>query len=225
MELFCVSERKTTMQYGTSAATYKACNYWLIPSYFFYPFPPVILSLCLCISESLYVPVSLFVSVAFFLSPLSNYFNHCAEMEDARILCIRINTRYIRMYFWCTWFTRMPRETYRRPLGSLLCLCDVFWTLINSLVCQSIAQNNASLATADVPLTTSSFYHFSPLNSVPVFVVEVRTIRFGAWGAVIFLINKCVIPCFILPVTFNSLVAHSYCTLCCFTVCFRLEIF
>ena len=33
-------------------------------------------------------------------------------------------------------FTRMPGESYRRPLGSfLLCLCDVFRALINSLVC------------------------------------------------------------------------------------------
>ena len=30
-------------------------------------------------------------------------------------------------------FTRMPRESYRRPLRSLLlCLCDVFEALINS---------------------------------------------------------------------------------------------
>ena len=35
------------------------------------------------------------------------------------------------MYFV---FTRMPGESYRRRLGSLfLCLCGVFWTLINSL--------------------------------------------------------------------------------------------
>ena len=33
-------------------------------------------------------------------------------------------------------FTRMPGESYRRRLGSLLmCLCDVFRALINSLVC------------------------------------------------------------------------------------------
>ena len=33
-------------------------------------------------------------------------------------------------------FTRMPGESYRRRLRSLLlCLCDVFRTLINSLVC------------------------------------------------------------------------------------------
>ena len=32
-------------------------------------------------------------------------------------------------------FTRMPGEIYRRRLGSLLmCLCDVFRALINSLV-------------------------------------------------------------------------------------------
>ena len=32
-------------------------------------------------------------------------------------------------------FTRMPGESYRRRLGSLLlCLCDVFRALINSLV-------------------------------------------------------------------------------------------
>ena len=33
-------------------------------------------------------------------------------------------------------FTRMPGESYRRRLGSLLlCFCDVFRALINSLVC------------------------------------------------------------------------------------------
>ena len=33
-------------------------------------------------------------------------------------------------------FTRMPGESYRRRLKSLLlCLCDVFRALINSLVC------------------------------------------------------------------------------------------
>ena len=33
-------------------------------------------------------------------------------------------------------FTRMPGESYRRRLGSLLlCLCDVFRVLIGSLVC------------------------------------------------------------------------------------------
>ena len=33
-------------------------------------------------------------------------------------------------------FTRMPGESYRRRLRSLLlCLCYVFWALVNSLVC------------------------------------------------------------------------------------------
>ena len=33
-------------------------------------------------------------------------------------------------------FTRVPGESYRRRLRSLLlCLCDVFRALINSLVC------------------------------------------------------------------------------------------
>ena len=32
-------------------------------------------------------------------------------------------------------FTCMPGESYRRRLGSLLCLCDVVQALINSLVC------------------------------------------------------------------------------------------
>ena len=36
------------------------------------------------------------------------------------------------VYLVCT---RMPGESYRRLLGSLLCLCDVFRALINSLVC------------------------------------------------------------------------------------------
>ena len=38
--------------------------------------------------------------------------------------------------FICLVFTRMPGESYRRWLGSLLlCLCDVFRALIKSLVC------------------------------------------------------------------------------------------
>ena len=32
-------------------------------------------------------------------------------------------------------FACMPGESYRRRLRSLLCLCDGFWALINSLVC------------------------------------------------------------------------------------------
>ena len=35
-------------------------------------------------------------------------------------------------------FTRMPGESYRKQLLSLLfCLCDIFQALINSLVCSS----------------------------------------------------------------------------------------
>ena len=34
-------------------------------------------------------------------------------------------------------FTRMPGESYQRWLGSLLCLCDFFRGLINSLACWS----------------------------------------------------------------------------------------
>ena len=38
--------------------------------------------------------------------------------------------------FMCLVFTRMPGESYRRRLTSLLlCLCDVFRALISSLVC------------------------------------------------------------------------------------------
>ena len=32
-------------------------------------------------------------------------------------------------------FIRVPGESCRRRLGSLLCLCDVFRVLINTLVC------------------------------------------------------------------------------------------
>ena len=32
-------------------------------------------------------------------------------------------------------FTCMPGESYHRWLRSLLCLCDSFWALINSLIC------------------------------------------------------------------------------------------
>ena len=37
--------------------------------------------------------------------------------------------------FVCLVFIGMPDESYRRRLGSLLYLCDVFLTLINSLMC------------------------------------------------------------------------------------------
>ena len=36
--------------------------------------------------------------------------------------------------FMCLVFTRIPGESYRRRLRSLLCVCDVFRALINSLV-------------------------------------------------------------------------------------------
>ena len=40
-------------------------------------------------------------------------------------------------------FTRVPGESYRKRLGSLLlCLCDVFRALINSLVCWSSDRNH-----------------------------------------------------------------------------------
>ena len=40
------------------------------------------------------------------------------------------------MEFMYLVFTRMPGESYRRRVMSLLlCLCDVFRALINSLVC------------------------------------------------------------------------------------------
>ena len=56
-------------------------------------------------------------------------------------LCLGTWTPYRRMYLWwslCTLylFTRVPGESYRRRLGSLLLfLCDVCRALINSLVC------------------------------------------------------------------------------------------
>ena len=37
-------------------------------------------------------------------------------------------------------FTRRPGESYRRRLRLLLCLCDVFGALINSLVCCTVSQ-------------------------------------------------------------------------------------
>ena len=51
---------------------------------------------------------------------------------------VRVNTRYSEdvplVEFMYVVFTRMPGETpHRRPLRSLLCLCDVFRVLINSL--------------------------------------------------------------------------------------------
>ena len=49
--------------------------------------------------------------------------------------------KHLRMYIWWEFiylaFPRMPGESYRRRLGSLLllCLCDIVRALINSLVC------------------------------------------------------------------------------------------
>ena len=60
---------------------------------------------------------------------------------------MRVNTRYINsarsplqdvplVEFMYLVFTRMQSESYSRQLRSLLLrLCDVFWVLINSLVC------------------------------------------------------------------------------------------
>ena len=42
-------------------------------------------------------------------------------------------------------FTRMPGESYRRQLRSLLYLCDVFWALINSLGCSPWYNRNGWL--------------------------------------------------------------------------------
>ena len=50
----------------------------------------------------------------------------------------RINTKYVPLVeFKHLVFTRMPGESYHRGLRTLLlCLCDVFPALINSLVCR-----------------------------------------------------------------------------------------
>ena len=37
-------------------------------------------------------------------------------------------------------FTRMPGDSYRRRLRSLLCLCDVFGALINSPMCSPLSE-------------------------------------------------------------------------------------
>ena len=55
-------------------------------------------------------------------------------------------------------FTRMPGESYPRRLGSLLlCLCDVFRALINSLVCQVDSAESSVEADGLAPLTLNFF--------------------------------------------------------------------
>ena len=64
-------------------------------------------------------------------------------INSTRVCILRVDTRYINstrvctlVEFMCLVFTRMPGERYRRRLGSLLlCLCDFFPALINSLAC------------------------------------------------------------------------------------------
>ena len=46
-------------------------------------------------------------------------------------------------------FTRMPGVSYRRRLRSLLCFCDVFRALINSLVCWSMTCSSRARALAN----------------------------------------------------------------------------
>ena len=64
-------------------------------------------------------------------------------INSTRVCILRVDTRDINSTRVCTLvefmylvFTRMPGERYRRRLGSLLlCLCDFFPALINSLAC------------------------------------------------------------------------------------------
>ena len=49
------------------------------------------------------------------------------RMPDESLPLVEFSTLYL--------LTRMPGESYRRRIRSLLCLCDVFRALINSLVC------------------------------------------------------------------------------------------
>ena len=54
--------------------------------------------------------------------------------EDERLVRLLEDERLVEMMYFV--FTRMPGECYRRRLGAfLLCLCDVFPALINSLAC------------------------------------------------------------------------------------------
>ena len=63
------------------------------------------------------------------------------KLRQKYILCMYLWWMYLWMYLWwssCTLylFTRMPGESYRRRLRSLLFyLCYLFQALINSLVC------------------------------------------------------------------------------------------
>ena len=61
------------------------------------------------------------------------------ETERGPERSCRINTQgfsILKMYLWWSLCTRMPGESYRRRLGSLLLyLCYVLRALINSLVC------------------------------------------------------------------------------------------
>ena len=48
-------------------------------------------------------------------------------------------------------FTCMPGESYYRWLRSLLCLCDSFWALINSLICWLHKQSNSAISITTAP--------------------------------------------------------------------------
>ena len=58
--------------------------------------------------------------------------SHKHNTED---LSFMVNSNLGQQFIYLV-FTRMPGESYRRRLRSLLlCLCDVFRALMNSLVC------------------------------------------------------------------------------------------
>ena len=74
-------------------------------------------------------------------------------------------SRGVFMYFV---FTRMPGECYRRRLRSLLlCLCDVFRALINSLVCCSATQALWGSFCFGFSLCVSKCLSVSPCLSLP----------------------------------------------------------
>ena len=55
------------------------------------------------------------------------------------------------LLFVCLVFTCMPGESYHRWLRSLLCLCDSFWALINSLICWLHKQSNSAISITTAP--------------------------------------------------------------------------
>ena len=107
-----------------------------------------LLSMKGCTSVGVYVPSSVEHKRMYLCWSLCTLYLPSSAEHERMYLWWSLCTLYLpssaeheRMYrslleFMYFVFTRMPGESYRRQLRSLLCLRDVFRTLINSLVCR-----------------------------------------------------------------------------------------